>query len=230
MFTRIKASTLAAEFIGTAMLASIVLIMSSTTSVSYFIATSAALVLASIVLLFGSVSGAFVNPAITFGMWTSRKISSLRAVSYIAAELLGGLAAWQLFQYLTGHKLTSHSTGYSTKVLIAEAIGAAILSFGVAAVVSRRTDAVTSAVTVGAVIFGAIMVAALASSAYINPAVALAARSWSTAYVVGPLIGGVVGVNLYTLLYEPRSSWGWTRPLISRTKTTATKKKPAGKK
>lgn len=230
MFTRAKTSMLAAEFIGTAMLASIVLIMSNTTAVSYFIATSVALVLASIVMLFGGVSGAFVNPAITFGMWTARKISTARAVSYIAAELLGGLAAWQLFQYLTGHKLTAHTGSYSTKVLIAEAIGAAILSFGVAAVVSRRADAVTSAVTVGAVIFGAVMVAALASSAYINPAVALAARSWSTAYVVGPLIGGVVGVNLYTLLYEPRSSWSWNGVPVGRTKPTVTKKKTVRKK
>jgi glycerol uptake facilitator-like aquaporin len=52
------------------------------------------------VLAFGGVSGAHVNPAITFGTWTARRIGTLRAISYIAAQLLGGLAAWQLYQYL----------------------------------------------------------------------------------------------------------------------------------
>ena len=109
---------LGAEFLGTALLATIILIMSNTTSVSYFIATSAAVILAAIVMLFGGVSGAHVNPAVTFGMWTARKITTIRALTYIIAQVLGGLAAWQLFQYLTNHKLTSHTGNYDTRMLI----------------------------------------------------------------------------------------------------------------
>jgi hypothetical protein len=38
--------------------------------------------------------------------------------------------------------------------------------------------------------------------AYLNPAVALGARSWVWgSYVVGPLLGAVVGTNLYALLF-----------------------------
>ena len=39
------------------------------------------------------VSGGFANPAIAIGLWVTGKLSSLRAVSFIAAELLGGVAA-----------------------------------------------------------------------------------------------------------------------------------------
>jgi glycerol uptake facilitator protein len=228
VLTRAKAAMLGAEFLGTALLATIILIMSNTTSVSYFIATSAAVVLAAIVMLFGSVSGAHVNPAVTFGMWTARKITTVRAVTYIAAQALGGLAAWQLFQYLTNHKLTSHAGSYNTRMLISEAIGAAVLSFGIAAVINRRADASAAALAIGTVFFGAIMVAALASAGYINPAVALAARSWSWVYVGGPLIGGLVGVNLYMFLFEPRANWGWNSSMLSM-KTTSSKKKSSKK-
>jgi glycerol uptake facilitator protein len=221
VLTRAKAAVLGAEFFGTALLATIILIMSNTTSVSYFIATSAAVVLAAIVMLFGSVSGAHVNPAVTFGMWTARKITTVRAVTYIAAQALGGLAAWQLFQYLTNHKLTSHAGSYNTRMLISEAIG-------IAAVINRRADASAAALAIGTVFFGAIMVAALASAGYINPAVALAARSWSWVYVGGPLIGGLVGVNLYMFLFEPRANWGWNSSMLSM-KTTSSKKKSSKK-
>jgi hypothetical protein len=53
---------------------------------------------------------------------------------------------------------------------------------------------------VGAAYFVGIVIAATASAGYINPAVALGSRAWSAAYVLGPLVGGLIGVNLYTYL------------------------------
>jgi aquaporin Z len=87
-----------AEFIGTAVLVMVALILGQTTAVSYFIATSLAVTAAVVYMLFSMISGAHVNPAVTFGMWTARKINTLRAISYLAAQLLAGVAAWQLFQ------------------------------------------------------------------------------------------------------------------------------------
>jgi len=203
MFSRPRVASLVAEFIGTAMLASIVIILSEITPVSYFIATSVAITLAVIVLFFGQVSGAHVNPAVTFGLWTARKISTLRAASYVAAQLLGGVAAWQLFQYLSDKSLATKNATFDTRLLVAEIVGAAILTTGVTSAVVRGYDALFSAVTIGAAIFVGVMLASVASSGYINPAVALANRSWSSAYVLGPLIGGLIGANLYTYLFAP---------------------------
>lgn len=205
MFTKSKAAPVVAEFLGTAMLAMIVLVLSETTAVSYFIATSAAVALAAIVMLFGSVSGAHVNPAITFGLWTARKLGTVRAVSYIVAQLLGGLAAWQLYQYFTEKSLPAKTVAFSTNVWVAELVGAAILTAAVAAIVVRKLDAAQSALIAGTAIFTGIVVAATAGAGFINPAVALSERAFSSVYVLGPLVGGLVGANLYVYLFGPDS-------------------------
>jgi glycerol uptake facilitator-like aquaporin len=225
MFSKRRVAPLVAEFLGTGLLAMVALVMTETTAVSYFVATSLALTIAVIVVFFGGVSGAHVNPAVTFGMWTARKISTLRAVGYIVAQFLGALGTWQLFQYLADKSLPAKATTYSTHILIAEAVGTAILAMGVTAAVTRGLDAAQSALTVAAAIFTGVLVASIASAAYINPAIALAERSWSSVYVLGPLIGGLVGVNLYVWMFAP------DKGKVVAAKTVGTKaKRPASKK
>ena len=206
-----KAAALVAEFLGTALLVMVALVMSETTGVAYFIATSLALTLGAIVLFFGSVSGAHVNPAITFGMWTARKMGTLRAASYVVAQLLGGLAAWQLYEYLTDKSLPAKAVAFSTPVLVAEIIGTAILAMGFTAAVTRKFNTGQMAATYGLAIFAGILVAATASAAFINPAIALGLRSWSSVYVLGPLVGGLIGVNLYIWLFGPDAGKLWKK-------------------
>ncbi len=190
-----------AEFVGTGVLVMVALILGQTTAVSYFIATSLAVTVAAVYLIFNAISGAHLNPAITFGMWTARRIGTLRGISYIAAQLLGALAAWQLFQYFTNHTLTSRSVAFSTPLWIAELVGTAVLALAYTAALKRGTEVLNSAVAVGAAYFIGVLIAATASSGYINPAIALGSRAWSSVYVLGPLVGGMVGVNLYTYLF-----------------------------
>lgn len=203
MFSKQRVAPVAAEFLGTALLVMVALVMTETTAVSYFVATSLAITISVIVMFFGSVSGAHVNPAITFGMWTARKISTLRGIAYIVAQFLGALATWQLFQYLTDKTLPSKATSYSTPMLVAEVVGTAIFAMGVTAALTRGLDALQSALTYAAAIFSGILVASIATAGYINPAIALGERSWSSVYVLGPLVGGLIGVNLYTMLFAP---------------------------
>jgi glycerol uptake facilitator-like aquaporin len=88
---------------------------------------------------------------------------------------------------------------------LAEVVGTAILAVGLAAVVSKGMDAVSSAVTMGAAIFTGVIIAGTASAGYINPAIALGERSFNSVYVLGPLVGGLIGVNLYMMLMTPRA-------------------------
>jgi hypothetical protein len=44
------------------------------------------------------------------------------------------------------------------------------------------------------------------AAGYLNPAVALGSRSFDWVYVLGPLVGGLVGVNLYTYLFAPTAA------------------------
>ncbi len=202
-FNRAKAAPLLAEFLGTGVLVMVALVLSQTTGVPYFIATSVAITLALVYVLFGSVSGGHFNPAITIGMWAARKLPTIRGISYIAAQLLGGVAAWQLFQYFTGQALPVKSSSWSTTAWLAEVVGTAILAMGLTAALTRRLDTLTTALTYGASFFAGILVAATASAAYLNPASALALRNFNTVYILGPLVGGIIGVNLYMWFFAP---------------------------
>jgi glycerol uptake facilitator-like aquaporin len=203
LFNRLTVAPVLAEFLGTTLLVSIALVLTETTAVSYFIATSLAITLAVIVLTFGSVSGAHVNPALTFGMWTARRIGTLRAISYVAAQLLGGLAAWQLYEYMTNKSLATKSVAFDAHIWVAELVGTLVLSLGFAAAVSRMFDALQSALVMGTAIFTGIILASTSSAGFLNPAIALGLRSWGTAYILGPLVGALIGVNLYYLLFAP---------------------------
>lgn len=215
-FNRLSAGALLAEFLGTAAFVSVALVLTETTAVSYFIATSVAVTLAVIVLMFGGVSGAHVNPAITFGMWTARRIGTLRAVGYIAAQMLGGLAAWQLYQYLTDRPLAAKTVTFNVHLWLAEVVGTFILALGFAAAASRVFDALQSAVAYASALFVGIIVASVSSAGLLNPALALGVRSWGLTYILGPLVGGLVGINLYYLLFAPMVA----RPAVAAAATT----------
>jgi hypothetical protein len=48
------------------------------------------------------------------------------------------------------------------------------------------------------------MVASVAAAGTLNPAVALGARSWEWGTtLLGPILGAVIGFNLYALLFAP---------------------------
>ncbi len=226
MLNRLRVATVGSEFLGTMALVLVALVLTQTTAVSYFIATSIAVAIAMIYLVFGGITGAHVNPAITVGMWTARRISSLRAISYIVAQLLGGLAALELYQYLINKDLPTKTATYSTRVWVAEAVGTLILALGISAAMTRTFDALASALSIGAAMFAGIMVAATASAGYLNPAIALGVKNFNTMYILGPLLGALVGVNLYTWLFAPArdvvAATAVTRPTAVKT-TTATR-------
>lgn len=208
---RATAAPLLAEFLGTSVLVMVVLILSQTTGVPYFIGTSAALALGVVYMMFSGISGGHFNPAITIGVWASKKItqsSTVKTVTYIVAQVLGALVSWQLYQYFVNQKLTAQPVKYSLPLLLAEAIGTFILALGFAAAANRAFGALESALTYGFSLFAGIMVAATASAAFLNPAVALGLRgfNFNWVYVVAPLLGGIIGVGLYTYFFVPANS------------------------
>lgn len=202
MFSKPKIASLAAEFLGTATLVMVALVLSNTTAVSYFIATSVAVTLGLVVLLFGAAGRWHFNPAVTFGVWTARKMPTLDAIAYIAAQLLGGLASWQFYQYLVNRATTATSQKFDWRMFLAELAGTAILAMAVSAAAHRRLDTLQTALAVGGAFFVGIMIASAAASGLLNPAIAIGMRAWNSVNVLGPLVGGLVGVNLYMLLFE----------------------------
>lgn len=207
MFGKGKFAAISAEFLGTAVLALTVLAVASRTGFSFFAAIAAALVAGLMVLVVGSASGAQLNPAISLGLWSQRKQETTQTVVYVAAQMLGGVVAWWLGQYLLDQR-TEHIAdwGVDWRVVTAEAVGAFVFGFGVAAAVAKKYEGAVLATVVGGTLGIGVLVASLGSNGIINPAVAVTLDSMSWAYAVGPLAGAVVGMTLYNALFETRST------------------------
>ncbi len=201
MLRKPQIASVVAEFLGTAIFVLVAVVLTETTAVSYFIGTSVAVALAVVYMIFGPISGGHFNPAVTFSMWTTRMFSTLRAASYIAAQMLGALAALELYQYFLNRTLPAKNMAFSTPMFLAEVVGTAIVVMALTGALKRGYDAMQTAITYGAAFFVATMIAATASSASLNPATALALRNWNAIYVLGPLVGGLIGANLYMWLF-----------------------------
>lgn len=208
MFSRKKIAMVVAELVGTAVLTSVILSVSrSPLGLPYFVALAAGITMAMIVLMVGPVSGGHANPAVTLALWTVRKINTLEAFVYIAAQFAGAVLAWRLYTYfIDGAVKNIAGKTFDWRVLVAELVGTAIFTFGIGAAAYQGYEGGRKAATIGGALLLGILIASTASNGMLNPAVALGAQSWSKAYVFGPLIGGIVGMNLFALLMAPGES------------------------
>ncbi|HUD06116.1 MAG TPA: aquaporin [Candidatus Saccharimonadales bacterium] len=203
MFGKKKVAMLGAELIGTAILAlAVISVRSSGIGYSFFVALGAGLAMGALALVLGSNSGAQFNPALTIGLWTGRKIKTVPAVLYVVAQLLGGLVAYWFYIYIVKTHLSSNAGHFAARVMIAEATGAFIFAMGWAAAAAQKYEGVRRALTIGGAFALGVLIASLGSNGLINPAIALATRSWGWGtYILGPVVGGIVGVNLYNMLF-----------------------------
>lgn len=233
MTGRQKVAAIVAEFIGTYVLATAMLAMLVRTNFEFFSAIAAAVVYGVFYLAFGSVSGSQLNPAVTLANWTIRKISTVSAIVLIIVQLLAGLVAWRLGQYFLGQALSKTAAGGLVwRVLIAEAVGAFIFGLAVAAVAYKKDlETPKKAAILAGGLFGGIVIASLASNGLINPAVAIATRSVSWAYIAGPIIGLIVGANLYNVFFTDMSlsMKSASAKVSTSSKSSSSKAKPKAK-
>lgn len=159
----------------------------------------AALTLGLFVYSLGHLSGTHINPAVTIGAWSIGKISTDDAIKYVIAQFIGAGAAL----LVVGSLVTVATPPLKADLAIglAEMIGAALFTFGIASVVYGKTPAVMSGMVVGGSLLLGISVAALiGSNGVLNPAVALGIGSFNVMYVLGPILGSVLGMQLYKRL------------------------------
>lgn len=211
MFGRQKLAMIMAEFLGAGTLAVAVFSMTRYSGlISIFPAIAAGLTAGLMVLIIGEVSGAHLNPAVTYGLWTVRKISTYQAIIYICAQMLGGVGAWYLLKYLSSTSqfplVEIAGKNIDAKVMVAEAIGTFVFIWGVAAAVYKNYEGLQRAVTIGSSLTIGIIIASIFSNGVLNPAVAVGIRSFNVSYVVGPLVGAAVATNVYALLFAPQTA------------------------
>lgn len=182
------------------------------------IALAHGLAIGIMVSAFGHISGGHFNPAVTIGIWVTKRINTVEALLYWAAQLLGGTVAafvlkavipddiWRAvalgtpelardFPVLAAMSLEAVTTFFLVLVVFATAVdekGAfkAISGFGIGLTI-----------TLGILVAGPLTGAALNPARFFGPA--LAATHWASwgVYFVGPLAGGFIAGLLYDSLY-----------------------------
>lgn len=94
----INPTAMLAELFGTFVFASAVLRLATNNN---FGAIAISLVFAVLVVVFGAISGAHLNPAITIAAWVNRKINGAKAFAYIVAQVVGASLAVLVVSLLT---------------------------------------------------------------------------------------------------------------------------------
>ena len=225
MFGRNKLAALLAEFLGTGVLTFVVLnVGRSTIGIPYFVAFAAGLAI--VLVGVAMVRDVQLNPAYTLALWTARQIKTVKAVLFIVAQLLGGWAAYALYKYfMNDQPVQGAAHTYEARLLVAEVVGAFVFAFVAAGALYQRTHWAVRSAMLGAGYTLGVIIASVSSNGFINPAVALGSNSWVWGtYVLGPVLGAIIGVNLYGLLYAP------ARALASSTVTKVTKVSKKAKK
>lgn len=187
------------------------------------IAAAHALVLAIMISAIGHISGAHFNPAVTFGVWIARRISTALAALYIVTQLIGATlgallllaifprSVWQPVQL--GTPSLGNGTSFGTGVLL-EAILTFFLVFTVfgTAIDARGPFKAIAGFGIGLVLGFDILMGGPLTGASMNPArtfgPALVSGYWQNdlVYWIGPLIGAVIAAGIYGYLLLPRPS------------------------
>jgi aquaporin Z len=171
-----------------------------------------ALMVAAIILFMGAVSGAHLNPAVSFAFALRRNFPWKRVPAYVAAQAAGAVLATLLLWALVGKHgsagLTLPGPGIST---VTAMIWEAVLTMGLVSVilgVSSGAQQVGSfaAIGVGSYIALAGLWASPVSGASMNPVrslgPALVLGDWTSwwAYLIGPVAGAAVAVGIAYIL------------------------------
>ncbi len=170
------------------------------------IATGGALV--AILLIFGPISGAHLNPAVTLCMVAMRQQTPRSAAGYVIAQIAGGIAGALLANAMFELSLVSWST--TTRTGFAQALSEGVATFGlvgVVVVVGRTRPAITP-LAVAAYIVAAYWFTA--STSFANPAVTIA-RAFSdtfagirpsdvASFVAAQAVGATLGALVFSWL------------------------------
>jgi MIP family channel proteins len=168
----------------------------------------------------GHISGAHVNPAVTFGLAVGGRFPWRYVPSYVLAQLMGAclaaLGTWEVFGHQarsTAHLAATYpATGVGEgRALIVEALVTFVLVLVVVAVATdERVSAATTSIGAGLALAAGVFIAGPITGGAVNPARALGpmivagklTSFW--VYIVGPLVGGAVAAILYNRIAVAR--------------------------
>jgi MIP family channel proteins len=200
----------------------------SSTSALLNIALAFGFTLFVVIYFCASFSGGHINPAVTFAMFITRRISLLRGVLYVIAQCSGACIASIILKGLDPEGFKA-AAGASNQVSADFGIsGGAVLgleiimTFGLVFTVFAATDPsrqvstaplpILAPLSIGMIVFVAHLIMIPVDGCSINPARSLGpaavSRTWNHFWIywAGPLIGGMIAALIYELgfrVFEP---------------------------
>lgn len=174
------------------------------------------LIVMGMIFALGHVSGCHINPAITIAFCALGRMTTTRALGYIAAQLLGAVLAGFAIIAIVGHAgdagaSTPHIHG-ANAALWSELILTFFLAFVVFAVATdERAQGAFAAIAIGGYVGFAATGWGPVANASMNPArsfgPAVAANVWDAHWVywAGPIAGALLAAAVYELLREPHT-------------------------
>lgn len=161
------------------------------------------LVVMAMIYAVGDVSGAHLNPAVTFGFWLAKRLPGRIAAPYMASQLIGAFAASGLMWVMFTHPTlgATHPAGSAAQSFTLETVLTAMLMFVILSVAAGpKEKGLLAGVAIGGVIAFEALFAGPISGASMNPARSLAPAVLSGAvhdvwiYLAAPVLGAALGV------------------------------------
>jgi len=180
------------------------------------IGLSFGLIVMAMIFAIGHISGCHINPAITIAFRALGRISTGRALGYVASQLAGAVVGSLLVVGVVGHQghagaTLPHINGVHA-ALLSELVLTFFLAFVVFAVATdERAQGAFAAIAVGGYVGFAATGWGPVANASMNPArsfgPAVAANVWDGHWVywVGPIAGALLAALVYEVLREPHT-------------------------
>lgn len=173
----------------------------------------------------GHISGCHINPAITISMWSTGKISAKETAGYIIAQILGAIVGAAVLYYIAGGKadysLAANGLGqngvengspdhYSlVSGLVAEIVLTAIFLLVIHGSTSKNnSNGSLAGVAIGLSLTLIHIVGIPVTGVSVNPARSIGpalfvggdALSHLWVFIVGPIVGGLIGGGMWKLI------------------------------
>lgn len=168
------------------------------------VALTFGLVVTSMIYAVGDVSGAHLNPAVTFGFWLARRLPTADVVPYVVSQLIGAFAASVLIRSLFSDHATLGATlpaGSAGQSFVLEIVLTLFLVYTILNVATgAKEKGITAGLAIGAVIALGALFAGPISGASMNPARCLAPALVSGqlqhfwVYLLAPVLGSALAV------------------------------------
>ena len=170
-----------------------------------------------------NISGGHLNPAVTFGVWVSRRISARDAGLYLVAQIGGAVSAGLLMKLifpagvarivLYGTPVIANHITMGTAITLEAVMTFLLVSAVFGTAVSPDAPKV-GGFAIGLVVLFAMVVAGPLTGAALNPArafgPAVVSSAWvgQIAYWVGPLLGALAAGLLWSMVLLPKHPEG----------------------